>query len=158
MGAQIGSTGAAGRPRVLFVCARNRGKSPMAAGLLQQLVGAAAQVDSAGTVAAETGEVDVNPQSRDALAEVGVDIGAHRPRRLTDESLRASDVVVVLGRQARLPAVDGPRVEVWETDEPSVRGIEGMERMRLVRDDIARRVADLAERLGLPPVGEGPAR
>lgn len=135
------------RPRVLFVCARNRGKSPMAAGLLSQLVGDAADVTSAGTAATETGDVDVNPQSRDALAEVGVSLSGHRPRLLTGELMRAADVVVVLGREARLPDVDGPRVEVWETDEPSVRGIEGLERMRLIRDDIARRVADLAGRL-----------
>ncbi|TKV58272.1 low molecular weight phosphatase family protein [Nakamurella flava] len=146
------------RPRVLFVCARNRGKSPMAAGLLQQLVGDAADVTSAGTAAAQTGDVDVNPQSRDALIEVGADISQHRPRLLTAEMARAADVVVVLGREARLPVVDGPRIEVWETDEPSARGIDGMERMRLVRDDIARRVADLADRLGIAPVAEGPSR
>lgn len=140
------------RPRVLFVCARNRGKSPMAAGLLRQIAGGAADVASAGTAVIETGEVDVNPQSRDALAEVGVDLSQHRPRRVTAPMLQAVDVVVVLGREAQLPAVDGPRLEVWETDEPSSRGIEGMERMRLIRDDIARRVRDLADRLGIPPV------
>ena len=146
------------RPRVLFVCARNRGKSPMAAGLLHQLVGDAVDVDSAGTAAADTGEIDVNPQSRDSLAEVGADISQHRPRLLTAEAMRACDVVVVLGREAQLPDTDGLRVEWWETDEPSSRGIEGMERMRLVRDDIARRVADLADRLGVAPVAEDSSR
>jgi arsenate-mycothiol transferase len=43
--------------------------------------------------------------------------------------------------------VTGTRFENWDTDEPSVRGIDGIERMRLVRDDIAARVADLATRL-----------
>lgn len=146
------------RPRVLFVCARNRGKSPMAAGLLHQIAGDAVDVGSAGTAVVEIGDVDVNPESRDALAEVGVDLSGHRPRLLTGELMRAADVVVVLGREARLPDVDGPRVEVWETDEPSARGIEGIERMRLVRDDIARRVEDLARRLDPPPVVEGSSR
>lgn len=52
-------------------------------------------------------------------------------------------VVVVLGTEARLEPHDGTRYEVWETDEPSTRGIEGMERMCLVRDDIRSRVQKL---------------
>ncbi|WP_300012196.1 hypothetical protein [Pseudonocardia sp.] len=51
---------------------------------------------------------------------------------------------MTLGREAH---VDGDHVENWDTDEPSERGIEGIERMRLVRDDIAARVAELARRL-----------
>lgn len=57
------------------------------------------------------------------------------------------DVVVTLGREAKPPVVAGPRYENWDTDEPSERGIDGIERMRLVRDDIAARVADLHTRL-----------
>jgi arsenate-mycothiol transferase len=55
--------------------------------------------------------------------------------------------VVTLGREARVAPVAGPRFETWDTDEPSERGIDGIERMRLVRDDIAVRVEDLAVRL-----------
>jgi arsenate-mycothiol transferase len=58
-----------------------------------------------------------------------------------------ADLVVVLGREARVEGTGTP-VETWETDEPSQRGIEGIERMRLVRDDIAVRVHALADRLG----------
>ena len=54
---------------------------------------------------------------------------------------------MTLGREARVEPVAGPRFETWDTDEPSERGIDGIERMRLVRDDIARRVEDLAVRL-----------
>jgi arsenate-mycothiol transferase len=43
--------------------------------------------------------------------------------------------------------VAGTRLANWDTDEPSERGIDGIERMRLVRDDVAARVADLATRL-----------
>lgn len=46
-----------------------------------------------------------------------------------------------------MPALDGVAVEVWETDEPSLRGIEGRERMELVRDDIHARVLELKARL-----------
>lgn len=53
------------------------------------------------------------------------------------------DAVIVLGTEAKLEPREGKRFEVWETDEPSERGIEGMERMRLVRDDIKTRVQTL---------------
>jgi hypothetical protein len=57
--------------------------------------------------------------------------------------VRDVDVVVTLGREARVEPVPGTRFESWDTDKPSERGIDGIERMRLVRDDIAARVADL---------------
>ena len=50
---------------------------------------------------------------------------------------------MTLGREAQVDPVPGTRFENWDTDEPSERGIDGIERMRLVRDDIADRVADL---------------
>ena len=59
----------------------------------------------------------------------------------------AADLVVVLGREAAVESVAGTPVETWEIDEPSRRGIEGMERMRLVRDDIAARIDALLPRL-----------
>lgn len=65
--------------------------------------------------------------------------------------MAAADLVITLGREARIEPVSGTRVENWVTDEPSERGIEGVERMRLVRDDIAARVLDLATRFGVEP-------
>ena len=61
--------------------------------------------------------------------------------------MRAADLVVTLGREAHVEPVAGTQFENWDTDEPSQRGIEGMDRMRLVRDDIDRRVQDLLTRL-----------
>jgi len=55
--------------------------------------------------------------------------------------------VVTLGWDAHVDPVPGPRFETWDTDEPSERGIDGIERMCLVRDDIARRVDELAARM-----------
>ncbi|CAH0326811.1 Arsenate-mycothiol transferase ArsC1 [Microbacterium sp. Bi128] len=48
-----------------------------------------------------------------------------------------------MGNQAKVEPREGQRLEFWDTDEPSERGIEGMERMRLVRDDIMARVRKL---------------
>ena len=130
-------------PHVLFVCVKNGGKSQMAAGLLRAAAGDALGVSSAGTRPGGA----LNAQSVDALLELGVDIRDERPRALEPALVEEADLVVVLGREAAVTSHDGTPVEVWETDEPSERGIEGMERMRLVRDDIAARVEALRERL-----------
>ena len=128
---------------MLFVCVKNGGKSQMAAGLMTKRAGGAVRVESAGTKPG----TEVNGLSAASLAEVGVDISANTPKPVTEEMVKAADVVVVLGREAHVDEVPGTRFETWDTDEPSERGIDGLERMRLVRDDIARRVDDLYERL-----------
>jgi arsenate-mycothiol transferase len=136
------------KPHVLFVCVKNGGKSQMAAGLLRSAAGDAVDVASAGTRPGDA----INALAAETLLEVGVDITANTTRQLTDDMIRRADRVIVLGAEARVASVDGTPIEVWETDEPSERGIEGIERMRLVRDDIARRVEALAAELR-PPSG-----
>lgn len=126
-------------PSVLFVCSKNGGKSQLAAGLMNQLAGGSVTVYSAGTKPGAS----LNPQAVESLTELGVDITGEHPKPVTDEVLRAVDAVIVLGTEAKLQPQAGIRFEVWETDEPSERGIEGMERMRLVRDDIGARVQKL---------------
>jgi arsenate-mycothiol transferase len=132
---------------VLFVCVKNGGKSQMAAALMRRAVAARPEapvrVSSAGTAAGTA----LNSQSVQALAEVDVDLTSEHPRQLTDDMVTAADLVVVLGGEAHVDPTDGTPVETWETDEPSRRGIEGMQRMRLVRDDIAARVYELHHRL-----------
>ena len=126
-------------PSVLFVCSKNGGKSQLAAGLMNQLANGTVTVHSAGTKPGKS----LNPQSVDALAELGIDITGEQPKPVTDQLLDGVDVVIVLGNEAKVQAPEGKRLEVWDTDEPSERGIEGMERMRLVRDDIRARVQKL---------------
>jgi arsenate-mycothiol transferase len=126
-------------PSVLFVCVKNGGKSQMAAGLMRQLAGDTVIVHSAGTKPGSS----INDLSAQALLEVGVDIAAETPTPVDYELARDVDVVVTLGREAQLDPLPGMRVENWDTDEPSERGIDGIERMRLVRDDIAVRVRQL---------------
>jgi arsenate-mycothiol transferase len=130
-------------PSVLFVCVKNGGKSQMAAGLMRKIAGDTVTVDSAGT---EPGSA-INRLSAATLLEVGVDISDQTPKQLTDDLIRRSDLIVVLGRDAQVMPKDGTPVEVWDTDEPSERGIDGIERMRLVRDEINRRIEKLAQQL-----------
>lgn len=133
-------------PSVLFVCVKNGGKSQMAAGLMRQVAAGTIEVHSAGT---EPGAA-INALSAQSLLEAGIDITAETPKPIDPALVRAVDVVVTLGREAHVAPVDGTRFENWDTDEPSERGIEGIERMRLVRDDIATRVRRLADQLHTP--------
>ena len=131
------------QPSVLFVCVKNAGKSQMAAGLLRKIAGDIVQVHSAGTKLGDP----LNHLSVQVLAEDGVDISGEKPKLIDPQLVRDVDVVVTLGNEAHVEPVPGTRFESWDTDEPSARGIDGIERMRLVRDDIAARVADLYTRL-----------
>ncbi|MEC4905154.1 low molecular weight phosphatase family protein [Mycobacteroides chelonae] len=129
------------KPSVLFVCRRNGGKSQMAAGLMHKHAGERIDAHSAGTDPGET----INQLSAESLLEVGVDVTSERPKAIDPELLHSVNRVVILGREAKLPSTEDVHVEYWDTDEPSERGIDGIERMRLIRDDIADRVQQLAE-------------
>ncbi len=128
---------------MLFVCVKNGGKSQMAAGLMRAAAGDAVEVHSAGTKPGNA----INALSAEVLLEVGVDVTAETPKPIDPQLIRDVDLVVTLGREAQVEPVPGTAFENWDTDEPSDRGIDGIERMRLVRDDIAARVTDLASRL-----------
>ncbi|AMY20762.1 MULTISPECIES: arsenate-mycothiol transferase ArsC [Nocardiaceae] len=130
-------------PSVLFVCVKNGGKSQMAAGLMRKAAGDDVEVHSAGTRPGDS----VNALSAQTLLEVGVDLTGEHPKPIDPELLSRMDYVITLGSEATIDPVEGPTYLDWDTDEPSTRGIEGIERMRLVRDDIAARVDELAARL-----------
>ncbi|WP_019135127.1 arsenate reductase ArsC [Cellulomonas massiliensis] len=131
------------RPRVLFVCVHNAGRSQMAAGFLTALSGGAVDVRSAGSMPAE----QVNPVAVAAMAEVGVDIAAEQPKVLTAEAVQASDVVVTMGCGDACPFYPGKRYEDWVLDDPAGQGIEAV---RPIRDEIRARVVALLDELGVP--------
>lgn len=128
-------------PSVLFVCVKNGGKSQMAAALLRHHAGDAIEVHSAGTRPGDS----LNSLSAEAVAESGADMTADRPKPIDPGLLQRVDRVIVLGQEAQVDPVAGmtASIETWTTDEPSERGIDGLERMRLVRDDIDARVRTL---------------
>ncbi len=137
------------RPSVLFVCVKNGGKSQMAAALMRRWAGDAIEVYSAGTRPGDA----INDLSALAVSEVGADMSGEAPRAIDPDVLRSVDRVVLVGSEAEVTPVPGMvgDIEVWETDEPSRRGIEGLQRMRLVRDDIDTRVRRLAAELRVDP-------
>ena len=134
------------RPSVLFVCVHNAGRSQMAMGFLSHLGAGRVEVRSAGTAPAD----QVTPVAVAAMAEVGIDITAERPKVLTDEAVQASDVVVTMGCGDECPFYPGTRYEDWSLDDPAGQGIEAV---RPIRDEIRSRVETLLA--GLVP---GPAR
>lgn len=136
------------KPHLLFVCVKNGGKSQMAAALARQIGGAAVDVTSAGTQPGSR----LNQQSVDSLAEVGANVDGELPKQLTDNMLRAATHVVIVGMDAKVEPVEGMTAEArtWDTDEPSLRGIEGEERMRLIREDISSRVRALIQEVSAP--------
>jgi len=129
------------RPSVLFVCVKNCGKSQIAAALTRHLAGDKVEVHSAGTRPGSA----INALSAEAVAELGADMSGQTPHAIDPETLRRANRVIVLGDEAQVDPIEGMTgtIEVWRTDEPSHRGIEGMERMRLVRDNIKQRITNL---------------
>lgn len=131
-------------PTVLFVCVRNAGKSQMAAALMRLRAGDLVEVRSAGT---DPG-TDVNREAAAVVEQVGATFRGEYPKALLETDL-AADRVVVVGAEAladpRLGAAADadPSIEVWRIDEPSERGIEGLERLALIRDDLDARVQAL---------------
>jgi arsenate-mycothiol transferase len=117
----------------------------MAAALAAKHAGDRLEIHSAGTKPG----AKLNAQSVEAIAEVGADMSQGTPKGIDPELLRRVDRTVILGADAELELPEDARgtLERWVTDEPSERGIEGVERMRLVRDDIDARVQQLVAEL-----------
>jgi protein-tyrosine-phosphatase len=135
------------QPEVLFVCVQNAGRSQMAAGLLTLRSGGLVGVRSAGSDPAET----VNPFAAEAMAELGVDLAEAFPKPLTDEVVRAADVVVTMGCGDACPIYPGKRYEDWQVDDPAEAS--SLDEVRGIRDDIDARVRRLLSELGLPLAG-----
>lgn len=132
------------QPEVLFVCVHNAGRSQMAAGLVALRSGGLVGVRSAGS---DPGEI-VNPLAAQAMAEVGVDLADAFPKPLTDEVVRAADVVVTMGCGDACPIYPGKRYEDWEVGDPAEAA--SLEEVRAIRDDIDLRIQRLLSELGAP--------
>jgi arsenate reductase (thioredoxin) len=126
----------ADKPSVLFVCVHNAGRSQMAAGYLNQLSGGEIEVRSAGSEPADK----INPIAVQAMAEDGIDIAAERPKILTAEAVKASDVVITMGCGDSCPYYPGKRYEDWVLDDPAGQDLD---HVRPIRNQIRQRVESL---------------
>lgn len=123
-----------GRPQVLFLCVANAGRSQLAAALLQHYAGDRVVVRSAGSAPAAT----VHDGVRGALADLAVTEAFPKP--LTDDAVRAADVVVTMGCGDVCPVLPGKRYEDWQVGDPALASPAGV---AAIRADIDLRVRGL---------------
>jgi arsenate reductase len=130
---------------VVFACVHNAGRSQMAAAWfnhLRQLPTANSQLPmdvhaiSAGTSPADR----VHPEVVEVMREVGIDLSSAKPQKLTLELAQGADLLVTMGCGDQCPYVPGLKVEDWPLEDPKGQPIE---RVREIRDEIQRRVAEL---------------
>jgi len=124
------------QPEVLFVCTHNAGRSQMAAGLVKLRSDGRIHVRSAGSTPAN----EINPVAVEAMEEIGVDLGEEFPKPLTDEVVKAADVVITMGCGDACPIFPGKRYEDWDLEDPAGKDLETMRR---IRDELDERVQTL---------------
>ncbi|GGD61576.1 metalloregulator ArsR/SmtB family transcription factor [Microbacterium murale] len=128
-------------PQVLFVCVANAGRSQLAAALVNQLAGGRIIARSAGSSPADA----IHSHVRSLLTEIEGDDAAERfPKPLTDDAVRAADVVITMGCGDVCPIIPGIRYDDWAVGDPALASREGVE---AIRDDIAARVRTLVQEL-----------
>jgi arsenate reductase len=125
---------------ILFVCVHNAGRSQMAAGFMRELGGNRVEVLSAGSAPKDS----INPVAVEAMAEIGIDIANQKPKVLTTDAVQESDAVITMGCGDVCPVFPGKRYEDWILDDPAGQGIEAV---RVIRDEIKERVEELLNEL-----------
>jgi arsenate reductase (thioredoxin) len=125
---------------VLFVCLHNAGRSQMSAALFERATEGRHHAESAGTTPGDR----VHPEVVEAMNELGIDLSGNTPRLLTTELAEQADVVVTMGCGDACPYIPGKRYIDWELPDPKGRPLADVRRLR---DDIERRVVELAHEL-----------
>jgi arsenate reductase len=139
----------ADKPTVLFVCVHNAGRSQMATALLAHHAAGTVEVRSAGSEPADA----INPAVRHAMAEIGIDLAAEKPKKLSIDAVEASDVVITMGCGDTCPVFPGKRYLDWELTDPAGKSVEGV---RPIRDEIDARVRALLTELTTYATGTSP--
>ena len=112
----------------------------MAAGFMRELGQGRVEVLSAGSAPKDS----INPIAVEAMAEIGIDIANNTPKVLTTEAVQESDAVITMGCGDVCPFYPGKRYEDWVLDDPAGQGIEPV---RVIRDEIKKRVEQLLSEL-----------
>lgn len=127
---------------LLFLCVANSARSQMAEGLARHLFGDRVRVQSAGSQPSR-----VNPLAVQAMAELGIDLGAHRSKSVDDIDPATVDTVITLCAEEICPAWLGKATRLhWALPDPAHGGIETF---RSVRDEIRRRLEAWAKAEGI---------
>ncbi|HSP39088.1 MAG TPA: arsenate reductase ArsC [Frankiaceae bacterium] len=123
-------------PEVLFVCVQNAGRSQMAAALARHYAGSQLHIRTGGSAPGH----GIHPPVVQAMKEIGLSMDQEFPKPLTDEVVRAADVVVTMGCGDECPYVPGRRYEDWPIADPAHADADAV---TVIRDDIDRRVRSL---------------
>lgn len=127
---------------VIFACVHNAGRSQMAAALFNAAADPArVHGISAGTAPGS----HVHPVVVDAMRELDIDLSQARPQRLTDDLARGATMLVTMGCGEACPHVPGLERDDWPLADPKDRPLA---EVRVIRDDIARRVETLVQSRG----------
>jgi arsenate reductase (thioredoxin) len=127
---------------VVFACVHNAGRSQMAAAFFNEMVDPAkARAVSAGT---EPG-ARVHPEVVSVMREMGFDLAAATPHKLTDDVAERATLLVTMGCGEACPVVPGVARMDWPLDDP--KGLPA-ERVRQIRDEVRARVIDLLRHEG----------
>ena len=125
---------------VLFVCLHNAGRSQMSQALFECAADHRHTASSAGTTPADA----IHPEVVQVMLELGTDLSGRIPQKLTRELAERADVVVTMGCGDECPFIPGTRYIDWELPDPKGRPLE---EVRATRDEIRRRVTELAQEL-----------
>jgi len=133
--------------RILFLCVANSARSQMAEGLARRLFGERAVVQSAGSRPSK-----VNPWAIEAMAELGYDLTTHTSKAVTSIDPASVDLVITLCAEEVCPVFLAPVQRLhWPIPDPAsddpTLGPDAMRaRFRTARDELQRRLEDLAQR------------
>jgi arsenate reductase (thioredoxin) len=122
----------------------------MAAALLHKRAAGLVHVRSAGSDPAES----IHQNVVQAMEEIGVDLSQEFPKPLTDEVVRAADVVITMGCGDACPIYPGKKYEDWTVTDPAGKSLD---EVREIRDSIDERVRRLISELTAEPAGSSAA-
>lgn len=112
----------------------------MAAGLLAKYAQGKLNVRSAGSKPAS----EINPAVVQVMNELGIDMSQEFPKPLTDDFVKAADVVITMGCGDACPIYRGKRYEDWELEDPAGKSVD---EVRKIRDELDARVRQLLAEL-----------
>ena len=124
---------------ILFVCVENAGRSQIAEGFFKKYAPEEFVPSSAGTKPIS----EINPLAIQVMNEIGIDISKQKPKDLSEDMMRNSDKIINMGCMDKgfCPTLFIPRVIEWGIEDPKDKPIE---KVREIRDEIERRIKELA--------------
>jgi len=139
---------------LLFLCVANSARSQMAEAIARSLAGAEVSVQSAGSEPSR-----VNPLAVRALAEIGLDASEQRSKSVDEIDRAAVSTVITLCAEEVCPVWLGDARRVhWPLPDPAGHDESEaavLERFRVVRDELRRRIGRFLADEGILGAGEG---